>query len=280
MKIEHKKLLGRWNFSLFDNDFYVTLNEDGSFESNFQAGEEVRKGTYSLDEGELTLHEGENAQVFVLAKMEKMRWGYKMTAAGEGGQKLIWKKYSSLEKVPLFSKIKPPPRTKSQMTLQKRIAFYGVFASLAIIMAVIERMFPIPIPVPGIKLGLANVIVILVLYTFNTRSAFAIAMLRIFVVAMLFGMGLNMAYSLVGGLLSFAVMAIAKRSNMFGVVGVSVFGGVAHNVGQISIAAALVGNVGIFSWVPHLVIAGVLTGVIIGYTAGFAANNIKILQKM
>jgi len=280
MNAEHKKLTGKWNFSLFEDDFYITLNDDGTFESNYLMGEEVRRGNYVLENEQLTLYDGENQQVFLLGKMEKMRWGYKMTAiTEEDGQKLVWKKYTSLEKVPLFSKINPPPRQKNKMTLQKRIAFYGVFASLAIIMAVIERMFPIPIPVPGIKLGLANAIVILVMYIFNTRAAFGIAMLRIFVVAMLFGMGLNMIYSLVGGLLSFAVMIVTKRSNMFGVVGVSVFGGVAHNMGQISVAALLVGNIGLLTWVPHLIIFGVITGIIIGYTSGFAANNIKILQK-
>ena len=289
MKIEYKDLLGRWNFSLFEKDFYIVLNEDGSFESNYQAQaldeNELRRGEFSFDEERLVLHENDQKQLFFLAKMEKMRWGVKMVATNEteegSGQKLIWKKYTSLEKVPLFSKINPPPRTKQQMSLQKRIAFYGVFASLAIIMAVIERMFPIPIPIPGIKLGLANVIVILVLYTFNARSAFAIALLRIFVVAMLFGgTGLNMMYSLVGGLLSFAVMVAAKRSKLFGVVGVSVFGGVAHNMGQITVAVLVLNTVNIYTWSPALIIAGVITGIVIGFTAGFASNNIKILQKM
>ena len=275
--MEYKHLTGRWNFSLFDEDFFVTLEDDGSFVSNFE-GE--RRGAYTLDGDVLALRMDGDVRTFALAKPEKTRWGYKMQATSQDGQKYIWKKYTSLEKVPLFSKIKPPPRKKISMSLQKRIAFYGVFASLAIIMAVIERMFPIPIPVPGIKLGLANVIVILVLYIFSTRAAFSIALLRIFVVAMLFGMGLNMAYSLAGGLLSFVVMVAAKRSNIFGVVGVSVLGGVAHNVGQITVAALLVGNLGLYYWLPHLAIAGTITGIIIGYTAGFAANNIKILQKM
>ncbi|MCL2350351.1 MAG: Gx transporter family protein [Defluviitaleaceae bacterium] len=163
----------------------------------------------------------------------------------------------------------------------KKIAFYGVFASLAIIMAIIERMFPLPITaVPGMKLGLANAIVIMVLYTHNARSAFAIAVLRIVIVGLLFGNPFSIAYSLAGGLLSYSGMVLAKKTNIFGVVGVSVIGGVLHNIGQITVAALIVQHAGLFYYAPWLVIAGIVTGIIIGYTAGLSANNIKILQRL
>ncbi|MCL2576040.1 MAG: Gx transporter family protein [Defluviitaleaceae bacterium] len=242
---------------------------------------EVFNGEFAIDDDEISfIFEGKTLQILHLGEIKKMKWGYYLEAFGEDDEKIVFKKYSYLEKVPLFSKIKPIPRAKTKMSLTKRIAFYGVFAGLAIIMAIIERMFPLPIPVPGIKLGLANAIVIMVLYIFNTRSAFSIAVLRIIIVGLLFGSVFGMAYSLAGGLVSFIVMVVAKRSNIFGVVGVSVFGGVAHNMAQIAVAVLLVNDIRLFWHSPFLIIAGVVTGILIGYTAGFAATNIKILKKI
>ena len=166
--------------------------------------------------------------------------------------------------------------------LSKKVAFYGVFASLAMVMAVIERMFPIPIPVQGVKLGLANVIVIIVLYAYNARSAFAINMLRITIVGLLlFGNMTSFGISLAGGLLSFVAMVFAKKIGIFGLVGVSVLGGVAHNLGQIAVAALILQNAYLIpAYTPILLVSGVITGVIIGFTAGFTLNNLKVIRRM
>ncbi|MCL2854981.1 MAG: Gx transporter family protein [Defluviitaleaceae bacterium] len=164
--------------------------------------------------------------------------------------------------------------------IAKRIAMYGVFGALAIIMAYLERLFPPPIPIPFVKLGLANIVVVMALYAFGVRAAFAIAVLRIGVIALLFGNPFSFAYSLAGGLVSFAVMVGVKHLNIFGVVGVSVFGGVFHNVAQIAIGAVLVQNAGLFYYAPVMIIAGVVTGMLIGYAGGFALRNIKIIQRV
>lgn len=157
--------------------------------------------------------------------------------------------------------------------MAKTVAKLGIFAALAIIAAYLERLFPMPIPVPGVKLGLANVVVIMALYTMGVKAAFGISVLRIAVVGMLFGSLFSIAYSLSGGLLSFAFMAAAKKTGIFGVVGVSVLGGVMHNIGQIVIAALIVNNTGLFFYTPMLIIAGVLTGIFIGYIAGYSVKH-------
>lgn len=157
--------------------------------------------------------------------------------------------------------------------MAKTVAKLGILASLAIIAAYLERLFPMPIPVPGVKLGLANVVVVMALYTMGIKAAFGISVLRIVVVGMLFGSLFSIAYSLSGGLLSFAAMAAAKKIGVFGVVGVSVLGGVMHNVGQIAVAAMIVQNTGLFFYTPVLIIAGVLTGILIGYTAGYSIKH-------
>ncbi|MCL2620558.1 MAG: Gx transporter family protein [Defluviitaleaceae bacterium] len=161
----------------------------------------------------------------------------------------------------------------------KRVAMYGIFGSLAIIMAYLERLIPMPVPIPFVKIGLANIVVVMALYAFGIRAAFAIAVLRIAIVALLFGNPFSFAYSLAGGLASFIVMVAVQRTNVFGVVGVSVFGGVTHGVAQLAIGAILVRTVGLFYYSPVMIIAGVATGVLIGYASGFALRNVKIIQK-
>jgi len=162
--------------------------------------------------------------------------------------------------------------------MTKKIATLGILAALAIIIAYIERLFPMPIPIPGVKLGLANTIVIVTLYTVGTKAALGISVLRIVVSGFLFGSIFGMVYGMAGGLLSFATMIAAKRLNTFGIVGISVFGGVFHNMGQIAIAAIIVQNLRMFYYAPVLMIAGIITGVAIGYAAGLTLRHVPALS--
>ena len=159
--------------------------------------------------------------------------------------------------------------------MTKKITTLAILAAVAIIIAYIERLFPLPIPIPGVKLGLTNVVVIVALYTMGTRAALGISILRIVVTGLLFGSVFGMAYGLVGGLLSFAVMLAAKRSNIFGIVGISVFGGVFHNVGQIAVAAIIVQNIRLFYYAPMLIIAGIVAGIAVGYAAGLTLHRLQ-----
>ncbi|MCL2353463.1 MAG: Gx transporter family protein [Defluviitaleaceae bacterium] len=162
--------------------------------------------------------------------------------------------------------------------MAKKIALYGVLGALAIIIASLERFFPLPVPVPGIKLGLANIVVLVMLYTHGFRPAFAIAVLRIVAIGLLFGTGISIIYALSGGIVSFLVMAGVKKTNIFGVVGVSVFGAVAHNIAQIGIAALMVQHSGLLSYSPVLIVAGVATGILIGYVAGLTFKNVRSMS--
>ncbi|MCL2396437.1 MAG: Gx transporter family protein [Defluviitaleaceae bacterium] len=162
--------------------------------------------------------------------------------------------------------------------MAKKIAYFGILGGLAMVAAYIERLFPMPIPVPGVKLGLANVIVVMALYAMGSKAALGISVLRIVAIGLLFGSPFSVAYSLSGGILSYAAMVLAKRVKIFGVVGVSVWGGVFHNIGQIVVAALIVQNAGLFYYAPVLIIAGVLTGVLVGLIAGYALKHTKFLK--
>lgn len=147
------------------------------------------------------------------------------------------------------------------------IALCGVMTSLAIVFGYIEHLIPMPFGIYGIKLGIANLVVITMLYALNAYSAFTINMLRIILCSMLFGSFTSFWYSLVGGLLSFAVMLILKRTNKLSPMGVSICGAISHNIGQITVAIILLDEFKIALYLPMLLITGAITGAIIGLIA-------------
>lgn len=163
--------------------------------------------------------------------------------------------------------------------MAKKIALYGMFTALAIIFSAVERLIPLPIPAPGVKLGLANVVVVIFLYAFGEKPALFVSVLRIVITGFLFGNGWSVLYSLAGGLASFAAMAAGRRSRLFSVTGVSVLGGVFHNAGQIAVAAAATRSVKLFYYLPVLIAAGELTGVLIGCVAHYTLRHLRTVQK-
>lgn len=149
----------------------------------------------------------------------------------------------------------------------KKVARVGVFVALAMVFSYIEVLIPFNFGIPGIKLGVANIVTVTSLYLFSTGEAFGISMIRIVLMGVLFGNGLSLVYSLAGGLLSFTIMWMGKKTNWFSVMGVSIAGGVFHNIGQIVAAMLVLQNMVIVSYLPVLLIAGVVTGYLIGLLA-------------
>ena len=145
----------------------------------------------------------------------------------------------------------------------RKIPYYGLFAALAILMGYVEFMIPVPVPIPGVKLGLANVIVIIMLYFMDAKSAFFVVLLS----GLLFAGFAGMLYSMAGALCSFAVMVLLQKTGKFSMIGVSVAGGIFHNVGQIVVASLVVQNVRMAYYLPFLLVSGVVTGVLIGIVA-------------
>ena len=136
--------------------------------------------------------------------------------------------------------------------------------ALAIVFGYVEHLIPLPFGIYGLKLGLANLVVLIMLYALNAYYAITINMVRIILCSMLFGSFTSFWYSLVGGLLSFAIMLLIKKTNKFTPMGVSICGAVAHNIGQILVAVILMEEFKIAFYLPVLLITGALTGALIG----------------
>ena len=158
--------------------------------------------------------------------------------------------------------------------MSRKVAYYGIFAALAILMGYVEAIVPMPAP-PGIKLGLSNVIVVLCLYTIGAKSAFFISIVRVFISALLFKGFVSMWYALAGAILSFAVMAILFKCKKISIIGVSAAGGVFHNIGQLIIASILLGRNVVLYLMPLLMVSGVVTGVIIGIVGKYCVEYVK-----
>ncbi len=146
----------------------------------------------------------------------------------------------------------------------KKIAYCGLLTTVALLLSYVERMLAIPMLVPGMKLGLANVVVLIALYLFDSKTAFCISILRILMTGILFTGFASFFYSAAGALLSFFVMSFLKNHFRFSTIAVSISGGISHNIGQIIIACIVVENMGLFYYLPFLVILGIATGFFTG----------------
>ncbi len=157
----------------------------------------------------------------------------------------------------------------------KRVALYGMLIALSMVFSYVEAMIPIPIPIPGVKLGLANLVTIVGLYTVGVRPTIIITLIRIVLVGFTFGNGFSMIYSLAGGALSLFLMVFARRTGFFSQTGVSIIGGIGHNIGQLIVAAIITKTAWVFSYFPFLLIAGTIAGALIGLLGGLITERIK-----
>ena len=157
----------------------------------------------------------------------------------------------------------------------KKIALCGVLTALAMIFSYIESVIPVPIPVPGIKLGVANIAVITILYVLGVKEAIVINLLRIVLTSLLFGNVNSFLFSISGAALSLTIMIIMKKLDFFSCIGVSVCGGVMHNIGQIIAAVFIMRSEAIVFYLPVLIVSGVFTGVVIGVVSGIVAKHVR-----
>ncbi len=157
---------------------------------------------------------------------------------------------------------------------QNKLTRYALLVALAMIFSYIEMLIPIPIPVPGIKIGLANIVIVFALYTLGDFDALSISIIRVVLVGITFGNLSMMIYSLAGGLLSVAIMIVAKKTKLLSIVGVSILGGVSHNIGQLLLATFVINNLKMMFYMPILIVSGVVTGLLIGIITKSALSKL------
>ena len=158
----------------------------------------------------------------------------------------------------------------------RKLTTLAITVTLAMALSFLESQIPPLMAIPGVKLGLANVAVIFALYRFGAREAAAVSALRVFLVGLLFGSFVSTLYSIVGAILSFVVMLLLRRFKIFSEVGVSVAGGVCHNIGQIAVACVLLETNVILYYLPFLLLSGTVAGVGVGALSALLIRKLKI----
>lgn len=164
---------------------------------------------------------------------------------------------------------------KNNRLSTRKIAFVGLAASLAILLSYVEFLLP-PLfaAVPGIKLGLPNVIILYVLYCLDVKYAALVSFVRLGISSLLFGNAMTLAYSVAGAVLSLLVMALLKKIDKLSAVGVSVAGGVSHNLAQVLVAMLLLDTPQIAYYLIVLAITGTISGVFIGLCGALLIKHV------
>jgi len=159
---------------------------------------------------------------------------------------------------------------------ERKVALYGLLTALAFVLSYIEAQIPVFFAIPGMKLGLTNLVVLFALYRMGSLDALLMNIVRMILVAATFGNLFSLAYSLAGGILSWLTMSLLKRSGKFSMVGVSVAGGVAHNMGQILMAILVLETGKLIYYLPVLLVSGLAAGVVVGILGGELVKRIRM----
>ena len=167
----------------------------------------------------------------------------------------------------------------NRKTTSNRVALYGLLIALAFVLSYVETLFPVYLGAPGVKLGLANLVTVIALYGLGVKEAFAINVVRVLLSGFTFGNMSSILFGMAGAVLSLFLMAVCKKLRLFDMTGISIIGGVAHNIGQFLVAAFVTKTFGV-SYLPVLLIAGTVAGALIGLLGGIILKRIsRILPK-
>lgn len=163
------------------------------------------------------------------------------------------------------------------MTKHRKMIFLSLLVAQALVLNIIERMLPVPFIAPGAKLGLANIITLVCLYSYGFKDTLLVTVLRVVLATLLGGTLSSFLYSISGGLLSLIFMFIVKELGKDNVstIGVSVTGAFFHNVGQVLMAALIIQNIRMVSYLPILSIAAIGTGIFIGIVGRYLLSFMK-----
>ena len=151
----------------------------------------------------------------------------------------------------------------------------ALLTAVAVVLGYIEHLIPMPGSIPGIKLGLANTVLLYAIYLLDAKSAFLLMVLKVGLSGLMYGGVSAMMFSFGGGLCSLVMMLLMKKLGGVSIIGVSVVGAVFHNVGQTAVAALMVNTAALMGYVPFLLVAAVVTGILTGIAGKYAIQGLK-----
>lgn len=158
------------------------------------------------------------------------------------------------------------------------VAMVALLAALALIFSYIEVLIPFNFGIPGIKLGIANIVVTIALYRLSAKHAASVNVIRVIIAGLLFNGLFGALYSLAGAIVSLLGMILLKKTGLFSVTGVSMAGGVLHNLGQLIVATILIEDTRMFLYFPVLLFSGLITGILVGIVAQLVLDRLPKMR--
>lgn len=162
---------------------------------------------------------------------------------------------------------------RNKKTLQ--LTTMAFIIAFAMILSFVESRIPAFVAIPGVKVGLANIAVIFTLYKLGVKEAITVSIIRVLMIAMLFGSAVSLIYSICGAILSLASMILLKKLTPLTEVAVSVTGGVMHNVGQIAAASFMLSTNVVIYYLPFLLVSGTIAGIVVGIASAILIKRVK-----
>lgn len=156
----------------------------------------------------------------------------------------------------------------------RKPALLGLLTAVALTIFLVEAQLPPVLPVPGVKLGLANIVTVFTVFALGPGEGILMLTARIFLGAVFCGNFSSILYSAAGGACAIAVTIalrrILTRKQLF-VAGC--LGAMAHSVGQIAMAALVLGTASVFVYLPVLLAVSLVTGLFTGLCAQFLVDR-------
>lgn len=159
----------------------------------------------------------------------------------------------------------------------RKMVLLGLFVAQALILSIVESWIPVPVGIPGIKLGLANIITLIVIIFFDFKDTLFVVSIRCLLASIFGGGFIVFLFSVAGGILSSVVMAFLykKMSKYFSIIGISIAGAVFHNFGQITVASITMRDLSVVTYLPILLISGIIMGCFIGLCTTFLTRALE-----
>lgn len=150
----------------------------------------------------------------------------------------------------------------------KKITTLALLTAAALVLYLIELQLPSPIPIPGVKLGFANIITVVAVYYFRPHETALLVAARL-LLGSIFGGSLSaLLFSASGAVLCLIGMLLLHKIIPIRFLWLcSVIGAMLHNVGQLLAAAWVMESLGVFAYLPILILTGSVAGLFTGLCA-------------
>ena len=159
----------------------------------------------------------------------------------------------------------------------RKLTTLSLLTAIALTVFLVEARIPAVVPLPGVKIGLANIVTVFTVFVFGPGEGALVLAARIFLGAVFAGNFSTVFYSAAGGALAIATTIMLRKllkRNQLWVAGC--FGAIAHSVGQMAMAMALLGTPSVAIYLPVMILISIFTGLFTGLCAQYLVNRGKL----